>query len=71
MTKPKKLSAADSSLRDFYAGAAMQAMVAGPGATMVAARDERYDETNWEFIVASNSFDIADAMMKERDRRKS
>ena len=32
------------SLRDFFAAHAMSAMVAGDGARMVAARDERYDE---------------------------
>ncbi len=57
------------SLRDYFAGQALTAMVAGDGARMVAARDERYDETNWREIVASNAYDFADAMLAERERR--
>jgi hypothetical protein len=56
-------------IRDFFAGLAMQAMCCGPGAVQVANRDGRYDETNWDFIVASNAFSFADAMLAERERR--
>lgn len=53
-------------LRDYFAAKAMQSMTAGPGARMVAERDERYDETNWAEIVASNAYMMADAMLKAR-----
>lgn len=56
-------------LRDWFAGLAMQAAFAGPGARMVADRDERYDETNWCDVVASNAYVMADAMLKARDGR--
>lgn len=59
----------DESLRDLYAGMAMQQMCAGEGAMMVAARDERYNESNWKEIVASCAYDFADAMMAERKKR--
>jgi hypothetical protein len=54
------------SLRDYFAAKAMQSMCAGPGARMVADRDERYDETNWASIVAENAYEIADAMLAKR-----
>lgn len=56
------------SLRDWFAGMAMQAMCAGPGARMVADCDQRYDETNWKEVVASNAYDFADAMILQRSK---
>lgn len=56
-------------LRDYLAAKAMQAAFAGPGARMVADRDDRYDETNWAYIVASNAYEMADAMLKARAAR--
>ncbi|HZW06108.1 MAG TPA: hypothetical protein VFF65_03205 [Phycisphaerales bacterium] len=53
-------------LRDYFAAKAMQSMTAGPGARMVADRDERYDETNWAQVVASNAYAMADAMIAAR-----
>lgn len=53
------------SRRDWLAGLAMQAIFAGVGAQQVADRDKRYDETNWKEIVASNSYEMADAMIKK------
>jgi hypothetical protein len=53
-------------LRDYFAAKAMQAMCAGDGARQVADRDERYDETNWSFIVATNAYEMADAMLLAR-----
>ena len=53
-------------LRDWFAGLAMQRIFAGAGATVVAARDKRYDETNWADVVADNAYEMADAMMKRR-----
>lgn len=53
-------------LLDYFAGQAMISMVAGPGAQMVADRDDRYDETNWKEIVASNAYDFALAMLSAR-----
>lgn len=55
-------------LLDHFAGLAMQSMVAGPGARMVADRDGRYDETNWKEIVAANAYEFAKAMLKEREK---
>ena len=45
---------------------AMQSIYGGMGAQQVADRDQRYDETNWAEIVASNAYEMADAMLKER-----
>lgn len=58
-------------LYEWYAGLAMQQMCAGPGADMVAARDGNYSEEKGNFaeVVASNAFDFADAMMRERNKR--
>lgn len=56
------------SLRDELAARVMQTIFAGDAARMVANRDERYDETNWAAVVAANSFEMADAMLKERNR---
>jgi hypothetical protein len=53
-------------LRDYFAAKAMQAIFAGEGARMVAARDQRYDETNWAEIVATNAYGMADAMIAAR-----
>lgn len=53
-------------LRDYFAAKAMQSICAGEGARMVADRDGRYNETNWAEIVAKNSYEFADAMLKER-----
>lgn len=53
-------------LRDYFAGLAMQSMFAGPGAQVVADRDERYDESNWAEVVALNAYEMADAMLKVR-----
>ena len=55
-------------LRDWFAGIAMQTIYGGTGAQQVADRDLRYDETNWAEIVASNAYAMADAMLKERER---
>lgn len=55
------------SLRDWFAGLAMQSCYTGEGARMVASRDGRYDgRSNWAFIVASNSYEMADAMLLQR-----
>lgn len=61
----------DLALRDWFAGLAMQSTFAGPGATMLAGRDERYDETNWAEVVALNAYEMADAMLAERSKKKS
>lgn len=53
-------------LRDYFAAKAMQTMVAGQGARMVADRDGRYNETNWAKVVAANAYEFADAMLEER-----
>ena len=52
------------SRRDWLAGLAMQSIYGGVGAEQVAERDERYDETNWAEVVAKNSYEMADAMIK-------
>lgn len=58
---------APKSLRDEFAMAALISMVAGPGARMVADRDNHYDgETNWKEVVALNAYEFADAMMDAR-----
>ena len=54
------------SLRDWFAGLAMQASFAGHGAQQLADRDDRYDETNWSEVVAANAYEMADAMLKAR-----
>lgn len=54
-------------LREWYAGMAMQSIFGGIGAQIVANRDGRYDETNWAEVVAKNSFEMADAMIAERE----
>lgn len=56
------------SLRQWYAGMAMQSIFGGIGAQIVANRDQRYDETNWAEIVAKNSLDMADAMIAELEK---
>jgi hypothetical protein len=53
-------------LRDWFAGLAMQSCFAGEGATQIANRDKRYDETNWSEVVAKNAYEMADAMLKWR-----
>lgn len=53
-------------VRDQFAAAAMASIFTGEGARMVAARDGRYDETNWSQIVADNAYLMADAMMERR-----
>lgn len=58
------------SLRDWFAGLAMQAAFAGPGARMVADRDGRYDQTNWGEVVAANAYEMADAMLAEREKSR-
>lgn len=58
------------SLRDWFAGRAMQSMFAGDGARMVANRDKRYDETNWAEVVALNAYEMADAMLTARAQPK-
>lgn len=65
-TSPVHGFATGLSIRDWFAGQAMQAMFAGPGARDVADRDDRYDETNWAQVVASNAYEMADAMLAER-----
>jgi hypothetical protein len=57
------------SLRDYFAAKAMQSIFAGDGATMVANCDGRYNgETNWADVVALNAYEMADAMLKEREK---
>ncbi len=51
------------SIRDYFAAKAMQAAFCSD---TVAARDGRYDETNWAEVVALNAYEMADAMLKER-----
>jgi hypothetical protein len=58
----------DVTLRDYFAGLIMREIYAGPSARMVADRDLRYDETNWADIVASNAYEMADAMMRHRGK---
>ena len=58
-------------LLDWFAGLAMQQMVAGEGARVVADRDERYDETNWAEVVVANAYEFADAMLAEKRRREA
>ena len=58
------------SLRDYFAAKAMQAAFAGEGAQMVADIDERYDGTNWAKVVASNAYEMADAMLAARETAK-
>ncbi|WP_278984586.1 hypothetical protein [Sphingobium yanoikuyae] len=53
-------------LRDYFAAKAMAAAFAGPGARMIADRDDRYDETNWAQVVAANAYEMADAMLAHR-----
>ena len=57
------------SMRDWFAAMAMSAIFGGEGARQVADRDPRYDETNWAEIIASNAYDMADAMIAERQKR--
>lgn len=59
----------EMSLRDYMAIEVMKTIYAGDGARMVAARDGRYDETNWGSIVASNAYMMADAMLAERAKK--
>lgn len=59
------------SLRDYFAAKAMQAAFAGDGALMIAEIDERYDETNWAEVVSANAYEMADAMIAEREKEKS
>lgn len=56
------------SLRDYFAAKAMQAAFSGAGARMVADRDSRYDETNWAQVVALNAYEMADAMLAQRQK---
>lgn len=63
--------AEDMTLLDHFAGLAMASIFTGSGARIVADRDERYDETNWAEVVASNAYDMAEAMMAERKRRET
>lgn len=53
-------------VRDWFAAKAMTAIFGGQGADIVAARDSRYDETNWAEVVALNAYEMADAMLAER-----
>lgn len=56
------------SLRDDFAGRAMQAAFAGEGARMIANRDGRYDQSNWAHVVALNAYEMADAMLAVRNK---
>ena len=56
------------SLRDYFAAKVMQTIYAGNGARMVADRDKRYDETNWDEVVALNAYEMADAMLEARKK---
>jgi hypothetical protein len=56
-------------LRDLFAAMAMASIFTPLGANIVAARDKNYDETNWAEIVARNAYDMADAMLVERNAR--
>jgi hypothetical protein len=75
MTMPKPKSArppnavplSEALLRDLFAAHAMRAIFAGPGARNIADRDGRYDEANWAQVVAMNAYEMADAMLVERD----
>jgi hypothetical protein len=55
-------------IRDWFAGMAMQAIYGGEGARQVADRDGRYDETNWGEVVAANAYEMADAMLRQRGK---
>lgn len=69
VTAPGPKSQKTADLRDDFAGRAMATMCAGPGATMGAERDQRYDgESGWAEIVASNAYAMADAMLVQRSK---
>jgi len=62
----------DKELRDYFAGMAMQSMVAGPGARMVADHDDGYRKGEaWDAVVARNAYDFAEAMLRERAKRNA
>lgn len=54
------------SLRDYFAGKALPALVAGPAAQNICDHDSRYDETNFAQVVAINAYEFADAMLRVR-----
>lgn len=56
------------SLRDWFAGQAMMSIFTGPGARMVADRDQRYNGDNWSEVVAQNAYEMADAMLAHRSK---
>lgn len=53
----------DMQLRDYFAGAALPAI-------MEQVRIDAHDSKVWKKAVAIASFEVADAMMKERERKK-
>lgn len=53
------------SKREYFAAMAMQSMVAGQGAQMVADRDQRYPNESFADVVAMNSVEFADALLKQ------
>jgi hypothetical protein len=57
---------ADLALRDYFAALIMVSIFTGDGARMVASRDQRYNETNWSEVVATNAYDMADEMIRAR-----
>lgn len=51
--------------REYFAAMFMSQIIAGEGAKMVAARDGRYDETNWKEVCAANALEFADELLKQ------
>ena len=55
------------SLRDYYANSAMQAIVQSKDLRELFARKGELSNTDWMDVVAQNSFNIADAMLRQRE----
>ena len=54
------------SLRDWFAGLAMQACFTGAAAQILANVDRRFNGTNFREVVALNAYEMADAMLEAR-----
>lgn len=57
-----------TTLRDYFAAKAMQAMITGNGTRRVADTDARFDGNNIGEIIAINAYEFADAMLEARKR---
>lgn len=53
------------SMRAYFAGRALQGLVAGPAAQDICDHDSRYDGTNFAQVVARNCREFADALIAE------